>query len=674
MRYYLLLVFFVCKSLFLQAQDSTQIIFKPDVQELLNAKVEVNQEQTISTGSFKTTALREAAGIVSVITADMIKNSGARDIVELLRFAPGIDFGMDPDGTTSVTVRGNYAMEGKLLVLVDGVQMNEVAYGGFFFYPRVPLENIDRIEIIRGPGSAIYGGFAALAVINIISKNYLQGIGNTASLQAGISQNGFSRGNIQFTTAQKYANETEVYFSGYVGETNRNNTIFTHPNEMTISYKDSSWVRPVNMNIGIKHKRFNMRVIYDQVRAKTIHNLGEHVNNGLYTTLSYNFQINKQLTLTPRFQSKRQTPWDFQDGSIYYQDLTNMRIIRTSFDAVLLYQPSDKLSWATGVEYFIDDANYARKTTTFYNGKNALSFSNIGAFTEFVFSSKYGNIVAGARFDKYGISRPAFVPRIAYTKAFENFHVKYLYSYAFKNPTLMNISVSGGQIFPEYVRSSELEIGYHWRNKFFLNANIFHIKIFEFISYEYEPISQVDIYTNAGTTGSNGAEVELRYVHKKGYFNINFSSYVPEYVSNSPLNFASLQITKITNENQVQKLIVEGQERVFAGLAPQRLTAQVHQRLSKKIGVNLTAQWFSQKYAYLANADYSEREVITYPSTAILNLNLTFDDVFTKGLDLSAGIFNLLNERQFLTVYQRLGSMPFLEQGRELVVKVKYRL
>lgn len=63
MRYYLLLVFFVCKSLFLQAQDSTQIIFKPDVQELLNAKVEVNQEQTISTGSFKTTALREAAGI-----------------------------------------------------------------------------------------------------------------------------------------------------------------------------------------------------------------------------------------------------------------------------------------------------------------------------------------------------------------------------------------------------------------------------------------------------------------------------------------------------------------------------------------------------------------------------------------------------------------------------------
>lgn len=575
-------------------QDSTQLTFRPDVLELLNAKVATNKEQTVSTGTLKATALREAAGIMTVINAEVIKNSGARDIAELLRLVPGLDFGMDPDGTTGISVRGNYGMEGKVLVLVDGIQMNEVAYGGFFFYPRIPLANIERIEVIRGPGSAIYGGFAAAAVINIISKTYLQGVGHAVATQVGLASGGLSRSNLQFTTAQKYANETEVYFSGSVGTANRSNLIYTHPYDQTINYRDSSLVRAANLNLGIKRKRFNLRVIYDQMRAKTIHNLGEQVNNGIYGVMNYTFQLGKYLTFTPRLQAKQQTPWNFQDGQLAYQMDGNMRIGRTSVDGILLYQPSARFSWATGAEYFVDQAHLLAKTRNFYNGRNSLSFSNIGVFTEVVWGSKYGNLVLGARMDHYGAAKPAFVPRIAYTKAFKNFHVKYLYSYAYKNPTLMNISVSQGNIRPEYAETTELEVGYQWKSRLQIAASIFHTHFFDMISYEYDPIRQIDTYTNAGSTGTNGAEIELRYTHKRGYFNVNFSRYVPSMSSSSPLGFEIFRLFDEASNTQVQKLTIEGQDRQFAGLSPHRLTAQAHYKLGNRWGANLTLLWFSE--------------------------------------------------------------------------------
>jgi outer membrane receptor protein involved in Fe transport len=657
-----------------RAQDSTQLTFRPDLLELLNAKVAVNKEQTISTGTLKATSLREAAGIMTVINAEVIKNSGARDITELLRLVPGLDFGMDPDGTTGISVRGNYGMEGKVLVLIDGIQMNEVAYGGFFFYPRIPLANIERIEVIRGPGSAIYGGFAAAAVINIISKTYLQGVGHAVATQVGMASGGLSRTNLQFTTAQKYANETEVYFSGYVGSANRSNLTYTHPYDQTINYRDSSWVRAANLNLGLKRKRFNLRLVYDQVRAKTIHNLGEHVNNGVYGLVNYTFRLGKHLTFAPRLQAKLQTPWNFQDGNLAYQLGSNMQIGRASLDGVLLYQPSARFSWATGVEYFMDKARLGSRVHYFYNGRNDLSFSNFGAFTELVWGSKYGNLVLGGRIDRYGVAKPAFVPRIAYTKAFKNFHVKYLYSYAFKNPTLMNISVSEGNIRPEYAETTELEVGYQWKSRLQIAASLFHTNFSDMISYEYDPARQVDIYTNAGSTGTNGAEIELRYTHKRGYFNANFSRYVPSMSSTSFLDFDFLSLFDEASNVQVQKLTIEEQDRQFVGLPPHRFTAQAHYKLGNRWGANLSMLWFSQKTAYVANPDYSEASIVDYPATTIVNLNFTCDNFLLKGLDLGIGLYNALDQRQFLTIYQRLGAPPFLEQGREMVIRLKYQL
>jgi outer membrane cobalamin receptor len=107
---------------------------------------------------------RQAPGIVTVITREEIINSGARNLMDVLRLVPGLDFGVDVESSLGLGVRGNWAYEGKILVLVDGQRYNESFFGSAQL-ERISPEQVERIEIVRGPGSAVYGGFAELGVI-----------------------------------------------------------------------------------------------------------------------------------------------------------------------------------------------------------------------------------------------------------------------------------------------------------------------------------------------------------------------------------------------------------------------------------------------------------------------------------------------------------------------------
>lgn len=78
--------------------------------------------------------------------------------MQVLQLIPGFDFGVDVEGIVGIGVRGNWAHEGKVLMLWDGLEMNEDLYSTLQFGGHYPVGQIKRIEIIRGPGSAIYGG------------------------------------------------------------------------------------------------------------------------------------------------------------------------------------------------------------------------------------------------------------------------------------------------------------------------------------------------------------------------------------------------------------------------------------------------------------------------------------------------------------------------------------
>jgi len=129
-----------------------------------------DKEVTIATRH--ETEVNKAPGIVTVITDEEIKNLGYRTFVEILRTVPGFEIlKTGALGDTIIAVRG-FAGDNKVRVMLNGHLVNNPLRGGAFVnFDDFPVEGIKRIEIIRGPGSAMYGENAFLGVINIITKD-----------------------------------------------------------------------------------------------------------------------------------------------------------------------------------------------------------------------------------------------------------------------------------------------------------------------------------------------------------------------------------------------------------------------------------------------------------------------------------------------------------------------
>ena len=114
-----------------------------------------------------------SAAAVFVITNEMIRRSGATCIPEALRMAPGLDVARVNSNTWAITARGfNNSLANKLLVLIDGRTVYSPVFSGVYWDVQdVVLEDVDRIEVIRGPGGTLWGANAVNGVINIITKN-----------------------------------------------------------------------------------------------------------------------------------------------------------------------------------------------------------------------------------------------------------------------------------------------------------------------------------------------------------------------------------------------------------------------------------------------------------------------------------------------------------------------
>lgn len=131
--------------------------------------------------------LAQAPAAVTVIDQDTIRASGFRDIPDLLRLVPGFNVASTRDNTWGVGYHGMAdGFSRRMQVLIDGRSVYTPGFGEVP-WTSLPLsiEDIERIEVVRGPNAAAYGANAFLGVINIITKDPLQVQGASGSLQAG---------------------------------------------------------------------------------------------------------------------------------------------------------------------------------------------------------------------------------------------------------------------------------------------------------------------------------------------------------------------------------------------------------------------------------------------------------------------------------------------------------
>ncbi len=156
-------------------------------QDMTQFGIEDLMKFEVTTASKGAQSLSDVPSAIFVISEDDIRRSGAGNIPEALRLAPGVNVSQIDANKWMVSIRGfNNRFADKLLVLIDGQSVYTPLFSGVYWDAHMlPLNEVDRIEVIRGPGGSLWGANAVNGVINIITKKTSQTVGGAFTSEVG---------------------------------------------------------------------------------------------------------------------------------------------------------------------------------------------------------------------------------------------------------------------------------------------------------------------------------------------------------------------------------------------------------------------------------------------------------------------------------------------------------
>ncbi len=165
-------------------------------QDLKRLSIEELSQLDITSVSRRPQKVSETAAAVSVIRADDLRRSGVANLAEAMRLAEGVDVARVNPNTWAITSRGfQISTANKLLVLVDGRSVYSPLFAGTFWeVQELVFDDVDRIEVVRGPGGATWGANAMNGVVNIITRPAEQTRGNVAMVTTGTDEHAIVSG------------------------------------------------------------------------------------------------------------------------------------------------------------------------------------------------------------------------------------------------------------------------------------------------------------------------------------------------------------------------------------------------------------------------------------------------------------------------------------------------
>jgi iron complex outermembrane receptor protein len=165
----------------------TSALAAPAASELSDLSLEQLSNVVVTSVSRQEERLAGAAASISIISSSDIRRSGARTLPEALRMAPNLQVARVDARNYAITARGfNSPFENKLLVLIDGRSVYSPLFSGVFWDAQdLVMDDIERIEVISGPGSTIWGANAVNGVINVITKSAKDTLGGRVSMTVG---------------------------------------------------------------------------------------------------------------------------------------------------------------------------------------------------------------------------------------------------------------------------------------------------------------------------------------------------------------------------------------------------------------------------------------------------------------------------------------------------------
>ncbi|MEQ8332055.1 TonB-dependent receptor [Nisaea sp.] len=163
-----------------------------EIDPISRMSLEYLMNMEVTTVSKQPERIQKAAAAVSVLTREEIRRSGATTLPDALRLVPGVNVARINANSWAVSIRGfNSRFANKLLVMIDGRSIYSPLFSGVFWDRyNVPISDIDRIEVVRGPGGTLWGANAVNGVINIITRHSSETQGTHAELSAGTERLG----------------------------------------------------------------------------------------------------------------------------------------------------------------------------------------------------------------------------------------------------------------------------------------------------------------------------------------------------------------------------------------------------------------------------------------------------------------------------------------------------
>lgn len=640
-----------------------------DIEQLLECKIQI--------ASLKPLTTRKSPGVVTLITREQIVQSGARDLLEILRlFCPGYHA---VNWMTGIVLGGFRGIDSRALFLLDGMPITEEEAGTFPLGNEFPVDTIERIEIMRGPGSVLYGGFASTAVVNIITRKtpgagYVSWLGSRSGKE-------FTHDDLTMGVTRTFPN-SQFNLSGMIGRGNRSdrNQIDYYRNSMEMT--GNQGLDPEHLHLQYQTEGgFAFQALTRHYFTTNINLWGKNHYQGplglSYTTQAFEMKQRmevgkkKNWTIVPRLFYKLERPWHLSvtdvdpiergEGHLSIQRVTGEITAQGSLDD------------HTDAKFGYEHSNYVMSLPDtrgpyeelIKGGDQPMRYSRQAFFGEVLREEGDLLLSLGGRYEESPQSGKALVPRFSLSRGWGDLNLKLSKSGSFRTPAGIELNrVPNGypKLNPEKAVTDEIEIGYKFSPRTFASLNLFDVKFHDLIQYIYD-INSVGYFTNVGRLGTRGFELELMHNCRRVRTNLNWA-----YYRSTRNDVAGLQVPGVTSYN--------------LGFPRHQFNALVSIDVGDGWWCNPTVSWFGKRYGFdhgVVSTDAAGNVTVAdvlknYGPTAIWNLNF-HRDRGNQGLSFDIGIHDLFqSDYSFMSSFNsRVAPMPGPSRGVSLRVEMDRR-
>jgi len=639
------------------------------------------EEEIVVSALKRPRTVLKSPAIMSVITAKQIKQMGFRTLIDVLRMVPGFYISMDETGEREIAVRGilDDASQ-KIKVLIDGHSINDVWRGGAMWnFDDLPVENIRKIEIIRGPGSALYGQNAFLAVIDIITKD----TEDIDGFQVTTSGGSFSTQNYNLLFGRELGG---LKISGFLDYFDTQG--FSKKIEQDVLFPAAASRSPgqsqnrkekTDLNLRLSYNNLEVKAKYMKKRRKDYIGVGDALNEEsilrdtyMFTEFTYKLSLSEKLNMTPKvyYDQYNYDPFFEQrpDGhlGVYPEGIKGQLRFKQrtiGFENQVNYKLFEGNELTFGLQYewiHQHDIKYGKNSHPITNANltTVTDFTHDLPFTRkatrhiyaFYLQDEWNitkdiDLTIGVRHDRFTRFEGTTNPRVGLIWRFiEDAHLKLLLATAFKAPSfqemfLTNNSVKIGNpsLDPEKINTFEIGLGYHFTEHMRASINYFYNRIRDKIILDTATPKQ---FQNGGGSRIHGIEAEWKADF--GNDNYVFANYT----------FQDAEDTR--DRNRLPDVPVHnGNIGINAGFC-------------KYTNANLTTHLSGPR----PREDGDTRRDI--PAQALVNMTLIGKN-FIDNFEVRGSVFNLFDKSYYDPAPQNTVPTDYPQQGRSFTIELRYQ-